>query len=202
MKPVVNAAGRPYRSRLREEQAEATRDRILEAVMRIFAGGVAGLSMPAVAREAGVSIPTVYRYFPTKRDLLDAIYPWSVRRTGGAVIPPATSIDDFRNGVRQIFERLDELSDLERAAMASPGAEAVRALSIDRRLGYARAAADAIAPDLAAEDRDRLARLMVVLTMSATVRMLRTHLGLTVDAAVDEVEWAVRAAIAGAGSAR
>jgi AcrR family transcriptional regulator len=196
MTPLANE--RPYRSRLRQEQSAATRDRIMEAVMRIFAGGVAGLSMPAVAREAGVSIATVYRNFPTKGDLLEAIYPWSVRRAGGAEIPRTTSVDDFRDGVRVIFERLDELTDLERAAMASPGAEPVRALSIERRLGVARQAAEAMAPELMGEHREHIARLVVVLTMSATVRMLRKHLGLTLDAAVDEVDWAVRAAIAGA----
>lgn len=200
MNHLVNE--RPYRSRLREEQAEATRDRIMAAVMRIFAGGVAGLSMPAVAREAGVSVATVYRNFPTKGDLLEAIYPWSVRRAGGAEVPRTTSVDDFRDGVRVVFERLDELSDLERAAMASPGAEAVRAVSIERRLGVARQAAEAMAADLTAENREHIARLVVVLTMSATVRMLRKHLGLTLDAAVDEVDWAVRAAIAGAAASR
>jgi hypothetical protein len=59
-----------------------------------------------------------------------------------------------------------------------------------------------MAPGLPTEGREHIARLVVVLTMSATVRMLRKHLGLTLDAAVDEVEWAVRAAIAGAATPR
>jgi AcrR family transcriptional regulator len=202
MKPIVNKENRRYRSRLREEQAEATRDRIMEAVMRIFANGVAGLSIPAVAREAGVSIPTVYRNFRTKRDLLEAIYPWSVRRAGGLEIPRTTSVDDFADSVRVVFERFDTFSDIERAAIASPGAEAVRALSIDRRLAYARQAAEAMAPAITTEGREHLARLLLVLTTTASARMLREHLGLTVDEAVQEVEWAVRAAIAGADSSR
>jgi hypothetical protein len=199
MNPILNSPNRRYRSQLREEQAEATRDRILEAVMRIFAQGVAGLSIPAVAREAGVSVPTVYRYFRTKRDLLDAIYPFSVRRAGGVEPPPPTSVDDFGASVRVVFEQFDKLSDVERAAFASPGAEAVRALSIDRRLAFARAATDAMAPNSTTEDREHLARLVVLLTTTASARMLREHLGLSVQEAVAEVDWAVRAAIAGAG---
>ena len=166
--------------------------------MRIFAEGVAGLSMPAVAREAGVSIATVYRNFRTKRELLEAIYPWSVRRTG-VEVPKTTSLDDFGQAVRVVFERFDQFSDIERAAIASPGGEAVRALSVDRRLGYARQAAAAMAPELTSENREHLARLIIVLTTTATARMLREHLGLSVDEAVDEVEWAVRAVIAASG---
>ena len=73
--PSQDARSRPYRSELREEQAESTRSRILDATMRVMGRGVASLSIPAVAREAGVSTPTVYRHFGTKHDLLDALYP-------------------------------------------------------------------------------------------------------------------------------
>jgi hypothetical protein len=38
---------------------------------------------------------------------------------------------------------------------------------------------------------------VIVLTMSATARMLRDHLGLSLSEAVDDVEWAVQAVIAG-----
>ena len=57
MNHVLNSAPRPYRSRLREEQAQETRERILDATGRVMAAGIATVSIPAVAREAGVSIP-------------------------------------------------------------------------------------------------------------------------------------------------
>jgi len=59
-------AGRPYNNELRAQQAEATRSRILDATIRVMAGGVGTLSIPDVAREAGVSVPTIYRHFGTK----------------------------------------------------------------------------------------------------------------------------------------
>ena len=58
--------GREYYSPLREAQAEATHDPILEGVVRTIAKGVSELSVPAVAREAGVSVATVYRPSPTR----------------------------------------------------------------------------------------------------------------------------------------
>jgi AcrR family transcriptional regulator len=50
---------------LRAAQAQATRARILEATVNVMARGVASVSIPAVAREARVSVPTVYRHFGT-----------------------------------------------------------------------------------------------------------------------------------------
>ena len=47
-----------------------TRECSLEGLVRTMARGVAELSFPAVAQEAGVALRTVYRYFPTKRELL------------------------------------------------------------------------------------------------------------------------------------
>ena len=65
---------------LRAAQAQATRARILEATVAVMARGVASVSIPAVAREAGVSVPTVYRHFATKRDLLTSVFPHVLHR--------------------------------------------------------------------------------------------------------------------------
>lgn len=46
---------------------------ILDTACKIVsAGGYSALTYPAVAREARVSLPTVYKYFPDKT-LLDAV---------------------------------------------------------------------------------------------------------------------------------
>jgi AcrR family transcriptional regulator len=51
----------------------AARERLLEAATRCIArDGIDGLSMAAVATDAGVSRPTVYRYFADRRALLEA----------------------------------------------------------------------------------------------------------------------------------
>lgn len=63
-------AGRTARERVR---AELTRE-IAEAARRQLAtGGAAGLSLRAVARELGMVSSAVYRYFPTRDDLLTAL---------------------------------------------------------------------------------------------------------------------------------
>jgi AcrR family transcriptional regulator len=51
---------------------EQTRQRILEALIRALARGDTALSMRAVAREARVSVPTVYTYFANREELVAA----------------------------------------------------------------------------------------------------------------------------------
>ena len=188
--------GRTYRNDLRAKQAEDTRHRILDAALRVMAGGLASLSVPAVAREAGVSVPTVYRHFGTKAHLLAALYPHVMRRTGTDDVADPRSLDELHEGVRSIFDRLDTLDDLTRAVIASPASEGTRRATMPQRLARIRRIAESIAPGLSDDDRDRITRLIAILTSSSALRMWRDHLGSSVDEAADDVDWIVRAAIA------
>jgi AcrR family transcriptional regulator len=197
---MTHIANRPrrYRSELRAEQADETRGRILDATVRVMAGGIASLSIPAVARAARVSVPTIYRHFGTKQDLLAAVYPHLERRAGRGELVMPTSIGQLRDGVRALLDHLEAFDDLARAAMASPAAGEARALSMPRRLGMTRAMADTVVPPLADRDRDRLARLLVILTSSSALRTWRDQLGVTADEAADDVEWVIQSVVAGA----
>lgn len=198
MTRIANQKGRPYRSELREQQAEETRARILDATVNVMARGIVSLSIPDVAREAGVSVPTVYRHFRTKDALLAAVYPHVARRSGLDRLVPPSTIDELRDGVRSYFNHLDSFDDLARAAMASPAAEHVRRISMASRIALFRRVPEAVTPALAEADRDRIARLLVVLTASSAQRMWRDQFGATVDEAADDIDWAIRAAIAAA----
>lgn len=200
---IANQTGRAYRSQLRAEQAEETRARILAATLRVMASGIASLSIPAVAREAGVSIPTIYRHFGTKAELVASMYPHLVGRTAvGPTTAAPESIPEFREMLRVTFARLDELDDLARAAMASPAAEAIRRNNMPNRIAMSRRFVARVAPAASEADRERITRMMAVLTSSAALRLWRDHFGSSADRAVDDVEWALRAAIAAAGTDR
>ena len=59
---------------------EAARERLLEATARCIArDGMAGASIAAVAIEAGVSRPTVYRYFEDRQALVEATIFYAAR---------------------------------------------------------------------------------------------------------------------------
>lgn len=68
-----NPPGHTPESGLRID-AERNRDRILAAARRLYATEGLGVSMAAVAREAGVGKATVSRRFPTRDDLIVAVF--------------------------------------------------------------------------------------------------------------------------------
>ncbi|SDS16671.1 TetR/AcrR family transcriptional regulator [Microlunatus soli] len=57
-------------------RADAVRNReqLLTVAARAFAGTDADTSMRAIARQAGVGIGTLYRHFPTRESLVEAVY--------------------------------------------------------------------------------------------------------------------------------
>jgi AcrR family transcriptional regulator len=54
--------------------AERNRVRLLEAAKEAFASGVTPVTLEQVARDAGVGIGTLYRHFPTREALVEALY--------------------------------------------------------------------------------------------------------------------------------
>jgi AcrR family transcriptional regulator len=194
----VNEAARPYRSELRTQQAATTRERILDATVRVLAGGLADVTVPAVAREAGVSVPTVYRHFKAKRDLLAALQPHLQRHAGidPNVLP--TSIDELRGSLVSVLSGMDGLDEVMRAAHASPGAEAVRRVHAPDRFRLARKVVEGVAPELSEADADRIARILVIMTASPALRMWRDDFGASVEEIADDIDRTLRAAIAAA----
>jgi AcrR family transcriptional regulator len=59
--------------RLRADARE-NHDRVLEAAATLFAATGADTSLKAIARRAGVGIATLYRRFPTRESLIEAVY--------------------------------------------------------------------------------------------------------------------------------
>src|SRR5215472_404893 len=60
----------------RKPRADAlrNRDRVLEAAKVVFSAGGPDASLEAVAKRAGVGIGTLYRHFPTREALFEAVY--------------------------------------------------------------------------------------------------------------------------------
>jgi AcrR family transcriptional regulator len=58
----------------RRADAERNRDKILAAARSAFADPGAEVSMAEVSRRAGVGMATLYRNFPGRRELLEALY--------------------------------------------------------------------------------------------------------------------------------
>lgn len=61
-------------SRKPRADAMRNRERVLEAARTVFSAGGPEASLEAVAKTAGVGIGTLYRHFPTREALFDAVY--------------------------------------------------------------------------------------------------------------------------------
>lgn len=70
--PAASGPAAPDRRRRRREQ---TIEEILEVAVAVMAEeGVAGLSLSAVARRMGIQPPSLYKYFPSKLAVYDALF--------------------------------------------------------------------------------------------------------------------------------
>lgn len=177
---------------LRDEQTELTRRRILDAVVRILAGNVADLSVEAVARESGVSRPTVYRYFRSKREMVDAVGRMYAERTGTVEAGRAATLDEMLAHVPDIFRRYERLEPELRAAAMSAETRGPSVRYREERVGLARRLLAPYAQDLLEPDRERLARVVTVLLSSGTLRSMRYYLDLSPEEAGELVAWAIR----------
>jgi AcrR family transcriptional regulator len=64
--------------------ARRNRQRLLEIAKKAFTRSGAGISLDEVARQAGVGAGTLYRHFPTRDALLEAVYRTEVEKLAAA----------------------------------------------------------------------------------------------------------------------
>jgi AcrR family transcriptional regulator len=181
-----------YRSSLRQEQVRRTREQILDALVRTIGQGVAGLSIPAVAREAGVSIPTIYRHFHNKQELVAALGGYLMQKMGLASMQPPRSLDDLLAFSRYGFVKAEDMDEAIKIVAVSELGSQMRKDAMPLRIKMLEnALADELAP-LNEQDRVRLRNMILVLTSSAMIRAFKEYLDLSGEAAADTVEWAIR----------
>ena len=149
---------------LRAPRADATRnrDQLLAVATRVFATAGTEPSMRAIAREAGVGIATLYRHFPTKESLVDAVYRSQVVRltTGArkllARVPPAVAMrrwmDLFGDWIATKNGMLDTLLAMIEAGEIAHGKTRDELLAAITAILDAGRAAGELRGDVTAED--------------------------------------------------
>jgi AcrR family transcriptional regulator len=181
---------RAYRSSLRDAQAAQTRARILETARELLEReGPEGLSLPRVAAAAGVSAPTVYRYFPTVPDLLAAFLEWLRPRVGMTVERLLGSPEQALRNPEENFPRFEEHGALLRALNDSPAFNRVRHPSIRNRAGRAAALFSPLAPGWRQRDLAAAVGAIYALGTPETWRWLRDTWGLDPEEARRSALW-------------
>lgn len=194
----MSTTTRRYESQIRANQAKQTRTRILDALIEILAEAPTAVTVPAVAQRAGVSVPTVYRHFGDKAGLMEAMVPHIGERIGLSALEPPSDLDGLGAAIRSIFRHLDRADPLIRAALASGANPEARSWSVELRMSMIRDVIDRFG-DIGPENTDRLAKVIVILTCSDALRLWYDRFDVDVDDVADDVTWAIRTLIVGAG---
>ncbi len=120
--PATDGAGervKPLRA-----DARRNRERVLEAAREAFADGGLDVQMDDVAARSGVGVGTVYRHFPTKDALVEALVQERFRQITG-IVRAALAEPDPRNGFHAFLWAAAELHANDRAlseiTAAQPG---------------------------------------------------------------------------------
>ena len=182
---------KPYQSQLRPEQMTRPREQILEGLIKTMAIGIAELSIPAVAHEAGVSIPTVYRYFRTKHDLIEALGGYVVEKIGINAVQLPRSPEELVSAVREMFVRSEGLDEVLRAASISELGKEFRKDMLPARMKIIEDALAPVATRFNETDLIRLRNIVLVLSSSAMIRAFIDYLDLSGEEAADTVTWAI-----------
>lgn len=185
---------RDYQSPLRQEQARRTREQILDGLIQAMArGGLADLSIPAVAREAGVSVPTIYRYFRTKRELIESLGSHIMQKSGIKPPPePPRSPEDLIVMIKDVFLTYEGADEMLRAAAMSELSYEMRQQVLPQRLKFIDGALEPVIEHFAEGDRIRLRNSVFILTTTTIVRAFKDYLNLSGEEAADTVAWMIR----------
>jgi AcrR family transcriptional regulator len=127
---TIEAARKPRADAIRN------RERVLEAAKAVFNAGGPEASLEAVAKRAGVGIGTLYRHFPTRESLFEAVYRREVQQLGDLAEQlknDAAPVDALRRWLRSSVELVATKKGMVAAlALAAHSPSELYAFSFDR----------------------------------------------------------------------
>lgn len=196
------SGSRTYRSPIRERQARETRQMLLAAAAdELVVNGLADTTISAIAERAQVSQRTVYRHFPDRQALLDALTEWVDREVAARVEPslPASadvSLDEVLAIGRPLFAAMEDAGRPAEAMVLT--AQAGRLLSEshrERTRATDRIVADGL-PGVDPSTQRQVSAVVRLLFGSHTWYTLTRELGLTAEQAGEAVSRTARALVA------
>ncbi|MGH8997683.1 MAG: TetR/AcrR family transcriptional regulator [Acidimicrobiales bacterium] len=181
--------------RLRARQAAMSRELVLDTVVDLLEkNGLDGVSMPAIAKASGVSLRTLYRYFPTRDDLLAEAGEHIRDRMGlSDVISGAADIPGsfWANSARAARHRR-----LVRALVVTGAGRRARAGTRSNRVAAIQEAMTELT-DLLPEDRARQAVAVITyLCSSSSWVTISDECGISALQARESVMWALESLLA------
>jgi AcrR family transcriptional regulator len=187
---------RTYESPTRKAHAEATRERILRALVDLIVEeGPATISIPQVAKRAGVSVRIVYHYFPSKEALFDSLteaMPTLVATPDGAAPATPRSPAELVAAVPAIYRYLEANRALFRAIGVSELGERLAASRRPQRVGRMETALEPLRDKLDDDEYRRLRAIIGLIASFDAFDVLTETWDLSRDEAADGAAWAIR----------
>jgi AcrR family transcriptional regulator len=185
---------RAYVSPLRAEQAAQTRLRIIQAYGdEVCSGGSDDVTVQQVAARAGVSVPTLYRNFPSLDTLGDAYWAWVEPQLG--TFANIEGADDLPPFTERLFEQFAEHPSLIQAMLVSRSGRRLRDRSVHRRNQVFQHALAPLTRRMPERDARAVTAICKVLSSGHVWQLMRKDWGLDGPEAGRAVAWAMRVLI-------
>lgn len=163
---------------LADQRAAVTREAILKATQNLLVNEhPAAISVPAVAKQAGVSVRTIYRYFPNKQALLDAIANYFPDRADVYVSSTFESMAGSQEALIRLWSMFDENRAAVRAEHMSPAGSELRQRRLTETRTQIHKVVSTAAPVGSEADRERVTDAVVAVSSSSMFLELTDRLG-------------------------
>ena len=185
---------RAYTSPLRCNQKENTRDRILDIVAEMISEGrILDFSVKDVATRADISYGTVYRHFPTRESILEALYEVASEIMAQTFTPQ--SLDDIPAMVGKTLEVFEERATLVEAFTVALLASNVQPNSRHQRDQKIQEMVKESNPHFSSGAARHVATIISHLCSSLTWATLKKRYGLTSEETAEALNWALQTLI-------
>ncbi len=190
-------SGTPEPRTIRAEHAARTRTRILDAVVGLVSErGDADFTMPEIAAASGVSLRTLYRYFPTRQHVIDTVATVADQAAASNLPSAAFALADLGPWLEEAWANLLAREAFIRAQHTSPNGAAIRRARIPFFREVTATLLEREAPDLDPQRRDDIVDLTLLLVSSSALFEFHDVLEVSLDRAARLVADTVETMIA------
>ena len=188
----------PQPTNLRDRQATATREQILDVAFEMLTRHPNDpFSHEAIARKAGMGARTVYRHFPSRAELLQAL--WERLRAATGIRMP-TSEDEVVPFIRGMFQQFEDNEALVRAVLNSSIGMEVRKTGAIRGRGDLTKSLSQVLRGLTPRRQAQIVAVFLTLYSGNFWQTLRDRGGLTGPDAQEAAVWTLEALLNAARS--
>jgi len=177
---------------LKDRHSDATQQLILSTAIELLeAGSVSDVTARAVAKHAGMSERTVFRYFATRDDFLDAIAAEAAVRMQSP--PPPATIDELLDYPKPLYRSFEDRAALVQGVLHTELFKRVRVTAAGERWTAVAKIIEAAVPERAKKERRLLATNVNYFLSATTWHYYRTRFELSAEDAIAAAKAAIRA---------